>query len=503
MNYKTNGTQDVVIDVIQMIWKLLSQWKMILIAALFSALIVSGAKYFMEYRSYSDQLQDSAQETKEISKEELVEEALAALSAKDRKTVMYLTDLQKLVLTQQKYLNESVLLNANYTNQRSLELIYYIEGEAGEDIQSLCDSYKQCMRMENLYYRLASAIKPDADVKYIPELIATESSDLPDSNAKGTTLRIRMVLTEESDTSMIERIITSTFDEESVRLKAVFGEHSVRLLNMTEKRKYASEVIDKRAAITNSINAAQNNIKNYYALLTDEQKGVMELITEMQLLDDNSSDLLEITDESGVAEAVNRTEEAGPDTPHFKPVFAIIGFILGIMAYVFFYVVSAIMRGRIISPCNAEFYTGSRLLGDIQGDRKHYSGLAMLTHSRLVDKIRYRGRGDADSELDKIAEKLKAVCEHAGVSALSIVSISDLQSEACRKTESILQAVRAKGIDAEMLSFGKDVNESDLLRIQNVVSVVGDDSNSGSILQMMQLFKEYDIRKLGCIFVEE
>ena len=501
MNNGTNVNRDIYLDYKQIFWDILSQWKIVLIVALAAGILVLMFKYNKDQAAYKARMDEEPlnAELEEEDAEEYLNKMYQNLPENDRDAVMYLLGLEEEIILQQCYLKESLLMNSAPTNQRFVLLNYYLKTAAGMDIQAISDSYAQSLNSNQLQFELGKAISPETDTKYIAELVSAVGGNLPDSEMTGQILRVRVILTEESDASAVERAISSVFAEKNKTLAGSMGEHTISLVDVIESHRVAVDVIDKKATMYNTMNASQNNIKTYYQQLNNEQKKVVD-IGVSQLRTKYNLDMTNNEDIQGM-EISNETEPE--EKPHIRPVFAILGFILGIAAYAFIYTICLILRRKLVTSDNAGYYTNSRLIGEVVNANKKYRGLDVLAHSHAVDKLRYRGKGSIEEQIEKIASRILAVCNHANASAVTLVCLTQEGSDSREVSERIQQAIINKGLKARLLVNNGDVNEDDMLDLHNAVSVVDRDSRPQNIANMLQLYKEYDTKQLGCVYVGE
>ena len=139
MNSNNTGRIETVINVKEIIWDLLEQWKAVLITALLVMALVAGAKYAKDMKSYeAAQAEKEAQKQSTASAEDQIRDVLEALPESERSTVMTIVNQNEWIEKEKEYINKSILLNTDPTNQRTLAADYYIA--AAEDTDSVRDS---------------------------------------------------------------------------------------------------------------------------------------------------------------------------------------------------------------------------------------------------------------------------------------------------------------------------------------------------------------------------
>ena len=138
MNNSAYKQPEMVINLREIIWDLLERWKAVFMVAILMAVLVAGAKYAKDVNGYNvAQAEKEAKAHSAASVEEQIEDVLNALPEDERSTVMTIVNQNNWIEDQKEYINNSILLNSDPTNQRTLCLEYYINaGEYDETIGS-------------------------------------------------------------------------------------------------------------------------------------------------------------------------------------------------------------------------------------------------------------------------------------------------------------------------------------------------------------------------------
>lgn len=118
-------TQDIEIDLTDLLRRLGIQWKQILICALVFAVLAGGYGYLRDTDS-SDVMETA--EDAELSEEELG-------------NVMSAVELHRDIRMQEEYLENSVLMKADPYHKHRVSMLYSIDGAKSQDIQKITESY--------------------------------------------------------------------------------------------------------------------------------------------------------------------------------------------------------------------------------------------------------------------------------------------------------------------------------------------------------------------------
>ena len=501
MNNEFSGVPYLIFNIKEALWDLLSQWKMILIVALLTSILVSGLKYAKDSSDYrQEQSRKEAVASEMISDEEKTANVMEPLTEEQRTAVLFAVNQNSHILKLQQYLDESLWLNGTPYDQRALVLSYYIKGTEEISLQELCDAYSSYLNSEKFYKSLGAVIDPDKEIKYIKELISVKNGDIADSNLTGILYRISIVLPEETDAAAVEKVFTAAINEANGKLKESIGDHTITLATNEETHQYDAIAMERRSSYNNMLNSLNINLKNYIAAFNENQKTAYDTIMEIRRNEIFKLNAEGAT-EGSTAEGSPETEAAdSPKAAHFSLFYAIVGLFLGVFFYLIGYLIVVFVRDRLTYEGNAATYTGSRLLGDIYSEVR-YTGISALMHSRLVDGIRYRGKESTERQLQKTVAKLKALCEHGGFEALSLVKMTADDKNLDHVIDELVRAAKAAGINANLIGTGGEIDEKDLVNVKSAVSLVGKDSRRKDLSNMVRLYNAYDITQLGCVYL--
>ena len=503
MNNQTYQKQVIEINIKELIWDLLAQWKAVLLVSLIMALLMCGARYAKDKSAFDASIiaQKEAEAQKALSKTERIAAVVDALPADKREAVWLIIQEKEWVDAQRDYLRESILMRTDPTNQRVLSMVFKIDAENEEDLPVLAQAYASLAFSENTEEVLGTLIDPAANKKYIGELIRG-SGDYTDSEANemitasGPAITIRMILPEEANADDIAKAIAESLSEQGKKLKAK-SPHSIGLADYEEIRIYDRKTVKDRKNTFDSINSLETMIKTERNSLSVEQDAAVAAI--LKIIDEQDS----VEELASAAEQETQPAAVAPAPgPNVK--YAIMGFILGMLIYALCYVVIVILRGTVNTASGIEGYTNSRLLGAAyyKGER---AGLAKLLHSNLIDKLRYKNLPAFDSQIDRIGKSVAAVCTHADAKDVAIIKLTDTETAKPLNDaiKSVADSIGNSGVNSNEIDTLDSFEENDLLKINNAVMVVGNDTKVSHLGNIAALCRDYDINMLGSIYLSE
>lgn len=140
---KINLNNNIQINLLDILWKLLIQWRAILIFSIIIGLVASAVRYKKDTANY--QIASEADENQDDSEKKLSDSELdnlkKSLSATELNAVETSVFNQQKILTDQKYLDSSILMQVDSQNKHIVYLDYYISGAKPKYSELLCRAY--------------------------------------------------------------------------------------------------------------------------------------------------------------------------------------------------------------------------------------------------------------------------------------------------------------------------------------------------------------------------
>ena len=494
MNNSYNAPRAIEIDLKDLMWKLLMQWKAILLVCIAMALLVPGLKYAKDSNAYKTAIADKKKAEEESSKpvEERIDAALKLLPADQREDVLFVVQQQDMVNVQKDYLNNSILLNTDPASQRQLSFKFVLKSEAGTDMRTLADSYSTCIRRTSSLESLQEIISPDTSLEYIDELIDTRNEDILAGDAESAIYTVIITLPDDADADKIVELIDSEVNDFHDEIDSNVGDHSILKANVEDHSVFNKEIIDRRANLTYTINNLDGSIDAAKVKLSPEQQAAYEAIVTIK---ETSDTVQKATSEDDVSASELQK-------PGFSRKYAVLGFLLGAFLYAGVYVVMLILKKVIASASAAQRYTGTRLLGEVYRKADH-KGLSWLLTSNVVARWRYKDKLDMDKQISALAITIDAVCAHHSTDRLTLMlsgvgdGFSDIIDRIVKKSSSEGNKKSIELINADKM------DEKALGAVKNAMYVLCNKSKVDNLGILMSLVKDYDVTPLGTVYLEE
>ncbi|MDO5139482.1 MAG: hypothetical protein Q4D71_13620, partial [Oscillospiraceae bacterium] len=186
MNSNYSFKNEYEIDLKDLIWKFLAQWKAVLLFCIIMALVIPGLKYLIDTKAYDTAVAEKAEAeaADSIPFDERIDEILEVIPAEDAAQIRFILEQQDLIDYQNDYLKSSIFANTDPTSQRNLLIKYQMKKSEGVDMQVLIDGYWACLRRKSTITALRDIIAPDASLEAMYEIINAYGSEITDSEVE-------------------------------------------------------------------------------------------------------------------------------------------------------------------------------------------------------------------------------------------------------------------------------------------------------------------------------
>lgn len=491
------------IDPKAIVWGLLSQWKAVVIVSIAMALLVCGYKYHKDVETYHAEI-DAQKERAELAKlsvEERIGKVLESLSDEEKTPVLYITREQEWIDEQKKYLNNSILMHTDPTNQRVLKMVYDIDSDE-DNLQIVTDSFSDYLKGEAFANAVLPYIDPSARCDYIGDLFYRDDdqSDNIKSGETSSLLKVNLVLPEEADANAVSKAVSKEIEKYSKQLNQKH-QNSVSLASEEVAHIYNKSNVLLRMKMYESINLIDDIINDTTATLNEGQKAAIQSINTIKREASKASEA-DIVENSSDNEITNAVYEI--PAPEWSKKYAILGGFLGLLAYASIYIAALVMNCNISNVSNVENYTDERLLGEVYYDSER-TGFSKLLHSKIVERFRYREKEFSKEQISRIVDSVEAICKHRGIRQLALIDMTK-STDAVTSNEIIRtmsEIINDRGINTAVVLETEGFNEKRLLDIDTIMLIVSAYTKSTAIEKMLSLCKNYDIINIGSVYLTE
>ena len=471
------------IDLVALLKKLLLQWKAIIIFSLIIGLIASGLKYAKDSSAYRASL---AVTQASKSSADVLEDS--GLTDDEKDAVEQAVSQKKQIESQTDYLSDSLYMNLDPMNLKQLSILYFVKGDKGTDAADMLAVYKEMLLSDDSVDEIQKAASLNTKPKYIRELISVYDANSSESTTVTTdsstaVMKVTFYLPEKTDSSTIEKTIEKIITDYDISgLDGISG--SVRKISSAVNTVTNPDMQQSQTNLTTTLNNLKSTYKTTTDAFSDSQKNLLNsLLSESNLTGQ---------DDSSNEQKSKATAATTVIAPSFSGKYFAIGFVLGILIYIFCMVIIEIVRSRCSSVAT---YNGGMTLGtilDIDHHRKNF-----LLADGLLMKSLYRKQSDLETVIDRILTKAQMNSSQEKITTAELWTVGFNAAS----TQSVAQLVKdasAKGIALTVKSTpdGKpDDMLTDIIPDTSVILAVQDGTSrkkDASFLTEMLLTRKAD-----------
>ena len=372
---------DIVVDIKEFFWRMLEQWKAVVIFAVIIAIIFSGLMYF---RASGSTTEPAAIKTSE--------EVFNELSPEDQKAISAVLKEKKYKDITQNYINNSILMSIDPYNAKVLCMTWLVNSEEGINKQ-LVDSYATELRSNSAIDAIGNVWNGKYEVDQIRELINTNVTIPPESEAgqEANILKFVLYIPLDEEIAATDEVIKQFISGISEKLTSGIGDHTITLLNC-----------EYRVANDDALSTLQYNVYNkFYNISTQVYNMRDKLTTGQKAAYDKILTYKE--SEGQIIPNEETPAEEKPKISFFNKKRLAIGFILGGIMYVGLYLLIFIFSSRVRSPKAIEMTYGIGTLGEwhtsVSKNIKSF-----LFKDSLVYGLHHKGHLDLNTEVNRLSE---------------------------------------------------------------------------------------------------
>ena len=464
-----------VIDIKDMLWKLLQRWKAAVAFSLIFMILFSG---LMCLKSSSAADNVPVKTTEEI---------LAELSPESQNLLSGLIRETDAVMETRDYINNSPMMDLDPFNVNCLTMIWMITSD--EDInRQISASLVEEMSSNSLADALAEAWGGDYTSEMARDLIYARSDFPEEADAQwgNSVIYVNVYLPDTADADKTSDIVEGFVADASADINERVGSHSAVLANSEYKTTYDADLSTRQFEVYdryNSLNSNVSYIKNN--ILNAEQKAAYESIMTIRY-----------SDPSNVADDVK---------PALSTKNMVIGFILGFILYAGIFVLYYIFSGKIFCTAVLGKTYGLRTLGEWYADSAKSGLLGKLSSDSFVYKKAHKNHLDMEAEATRICESVRSYFKLHDYKTLLLIS-NDMASKFSALTDAVSDKLKQDDISVVVRTFdnsaGVPLLESDIDSC-DVAAVIVDEENTkvGEVQEAVE--KCYYCKKplMGAIYI--
>ncbi len=397
-----NEVEEREIDLMDLIWKLVGQWRPILLCMVIMAVVFNFGFYWKALLSYQESVKTNAIDEETLKSQLTDEEYSKVMDATT--TFRYYTDTSN-------YVNNCPFVNMNLAALPvvSQQWVVRCDPEVMEPV-TMAHLIATGLYSSSVAEAISEQLGGSVDVTYWGDTIYF-LYDTPEEDSNESILTLRFVLTGEQKSENVANVLRSYISEHLNEILNTDVDYQVELLS-------SSETIDADAPVAASIASRRENIASYSSSLD----------TYLESLNDTQVRLYNLlTGESytGVNGTVVTEKLQKPSA--FQPKYAVIGMLFAAFVYAGIVFALTIFKGTLTCASDLES-TYNLFLMDVVHHKSHTSeGWRRFVNDDRIQRLRYRNQQqNAEWHINHVTSQLRGLVEQGNYNEIHVL-ILDMQ----------------------------------------------------------------------------
>ena len=469
-------------------WKIILDWRQLLIFLVIFSILVPVSQYFMNQRTYNAAYADYQKQMSAIQSGEQDSVNEADFTTEELQQINDAKSLQNVLDRSRLYMQNSIYMNMNAYKENVLIMEYYVDSDytfnytednSADYTNALVSAYENYATNSNLAQQMIDKLSLSDEIRYVEELITV------DADLSGKSFSVEVAYPDDTMLSDIAEVVKDSLDAQTPVFSNNIGSHSLKLLSEEITVRTDDKLINAQQNYQTMVNNYRNQLKALKTGMSNAQ---------LEVLGDAVIDVEESEEDS--AAAVTPVE---PVKPGFSIKYLVLGFALGIILSAMLSVCQVLFAGRLQNTSEMFDVYGMRMFGSDQTTSKKTGVDAFL----LKLKNRNRKQMTEAQQLEMIASNIELVCKNDGLQQIYLTGSEweKLDSQLCDK---ITEALSKAGI--KVLGGGNVCYDMKSMRsaneIHNVVLIEQVDVSAyREIEQEIRLLGEQGVKVLGCVGV--
>ena len=517
-NEKVNLREDAEISLKDILWKILIQWRMILIFSLLTAAGLTCVKYKKDWSEYNAAVENKIDEkkaSKQTYTEDELDELKEVLSDAELNAVETAVLNEQKILTDQKYLDSSLLMQLDSQNEHVVYMDYYLSDMESGFSALLCQAFSSRFKDEEVLSNISEAMDVDVDSSDL-EKVMGEMVGISYYGTTNTTstvsgegyevsddvypvICVSVILPTDADVEKVEKAVNSSMESLSEELNETVGKHKLNFLEGYD-----------RYIIDNNVKNTQNNVQS--EILNCESANISSLSS---FTDDQKAlykaEVVNIKNQMGISDSEvdeSKTEEAFEE-PQAKPSFSkkyfVAGFAVGLIVYIICYMLMVALRHKVSYGEDIADVTDLRKFGEYHKYFKKSFG--RFIWSKRVYKRYYRRYLNLSEVSTSTSDKISVAAALTNDSRkLTLLTLGDSSALSSAFTEAVTNKLAAAGNRAEAKQYSVQTLLTDAFAVKSlekVILVIRQDKTSYDELdEFLNMAVDYKIPVMGYIYTE-
>lgn len=488
------------INLIDLVFVVLLKWRMIIVAMLVGAVLLTGFSYWQSAKSIRVQQDLSAviDEEKEGSQEEILLKFEEKLTEVQKNNVQVALNYEEYNEYYNEYYDNSFLMQIDANSVPTMELIFSVETQNEKDKSVLVSVYAQIIE-NGIVQWLAENGMDVKEAAKVAELVTVNSGAENQAEAlllgtKGVITVLVIHIDEERCRELAESVEGFVFSKEE-ELESVYGAIEIRLIDELYATQMNQDVLSKQRTIFSNVYTGNTGINNLKKAFTEDEAKYYELLKggEVESEKEISTEKTETTPVSVVT-----------PVPSVNVKLVIIGMLAFAFLYVSFVLIMYFFNNTLRVSDNLFELYAIPMIGIIT--KTNYKKKFLSFVDTWIMKLRDRNKRKFTKDE---AEEIAAVAIKMAVRKLGANEVSMVGCEVKKQTEDICNNIKTLLEKEDITVTILDnvlYNAETLEKLSNVTNVVLIEKTGSTMYdeveKELEVLKRYGITIVGAVLVD-
>lgn len=474
------------IDLLDLFWKCLFEWRKVIACAIIFAIIVPIGMYGKNMMSYKKAM-DEFSIPKET--EEDINLRMSVLSMKEQQDIQSALDLQNRINELETYIKKAPIMSIVPYEAYRLSVYCYVDSgytynytkdNKNDYTEAVLNAYSDYISDYGFIDDIFKGTGAEFDMKYANELISIEAS--------GPIIEINVVYNDENLLEKVIPNIETKLNAATPNIINSIGDHKLVFLDESISKEVDPRIVEIQERRRNTLYNYRNQYVGISAGFSQEQKDIIESMLGIVYVKEDETE----------------EEPIEPTKPNISMGFiikyAVVGGVLGIFLMAGFIVVISLLSGKLQNNQELESYYRLRMLGRIPGSNE-LKGI-----DRVIYNIKNKNRKqlDIDAAMDIICSNIEIECKSRGISEIYLTGsyIEKVDESIVKRIISELSKLRIDAIYGENICYGavslrKMVETGAVVLVEQAGLSVYEE-----IDRELVAIKEHGTNLIGCVAIE-
>lgn len=468
MDLKNNYKKEAGFDLKEMFWRLLEQWKAIVVVALLVMALFLGFVHM--HNANAIKKEDQANQ---IEKQVTEEEVLDALPENERSMVASAYQILQKRNQFSDYICTAPVIEIDPNHIQRLRVSWAVDN-GDKETSALIMAYITAIQEDSCKKALLQASGADLNGEQFGTLMNVSFPNQLDLDV----VSYDILLTENMKAEAVQKECRHQVESIHARLQNEFGEHRIvnyqsEIAVVADQTLYQSQLTALNGLVT--INTQLNNLKNTFS--AEQEKAFSKL--------------------QSIGNKQEVMRQAQPAAKSISLMDIIIGLILGVCAYVLVYFLYTVISNRMISAKTLQ-ESSVRTLGEWHGLSE--AKKKTLTRDRFVWRKHHKGHMDMDSEISKITDTIRNICSFRHFKALPLLVTAECSKEQDDFICRLADHIEENGIEAKVIKTS--LEDRELIEAQGIVLVIIDSkTKSADLGYVFDRCNDYEKPIVGSVYL--